>query len=226
MIDEPILRPLNGFIGIDEDFDYLIVWMSQSSFVKGAPLLTALWWCWIDRNGRLTPQVARTVVGVCAAIIIGRLLQEFLPARSRPFHDPDVAMTVARYLNPETFKGWSSLPSDHAVLFFAVATAIWFRHRLLGWLAYAWALGIISVPRMMLGFHYASDVAAGAVIGIIIMSLALRAPLPARVDRGMLALQNHLPQLTFAVLFLFSFAAAEAFGQLRTIISGILRALT
>jgi undecaprenyl-diphosphatase len=55
-------------------------------------------------------------------------------------------------------------PSDHATAAFAVAVAILLRKR--GWgVAALVAAAILSVGRVALGFHYPSDVLAGAALG-------------------------------------------------------------
>jgi undecaprenyl-diphosphatase len=47
---------------------------------------------------------------------------------------------------------------------FAIAVAIWLRHRRAGWLALAMAT-LLSVSRVAVGTHYPTDVLGGALIG-------------------------------------------------------------
>ena len=60
----------------------------------------------------------------------------------------------------------SSFPSDHATAAFAIAVALFLRHRKAGWIALAMAT-LVSVARVAVGTHYPADVAAGAVIGTV-----------------------------------------------------------
>jgi len=57
-------------------------------------------------------------------------------------------------------------PSDHAVLFFALATGLFMAHRKLGIAAYAWVIVAICFPRLYLGIHWPTDVIAGAAVGV------------------------------------------------------------
>jgi undecaprenyl-diphosphatase len=57
-----------------------------------------------------------------------------------------------------------SFPSDHATAAFAIAVALFLRHRRVGIVALVMAT-IVSVGRVAVGTHYPGDVAAGALIG-------------------------------------------------------------
>jgi undecaprenyl-diphosphatase len=67
-----------------------------------------------------------------------------------------------------------SFPSDHATAAFAIAMAIWLRHRRAGWVALVMA-ATLSLSRVVVGTHYPSDVLAGAAIGVL-AALALWLP--------------------------------------------------
>jgi undecaprenyl-diphosphatase len=74
----------------------------------------------------------------------------------------------------------SSFPSDHATAAFAIAVALFLRHRKAGWIALAMA-ALVSTARVAVGTHYPGDVAAGAVIGtaaaLILWHPSVRVPL-------------------------------------------------
>jgi undecaprenyl-diphosphatase len=61
---------------------------------------------------------------------------------------------------------WSSFPSDHAMLWMAVATGIFLVWRGIGVLAILYTVLFICVPRAYLGFHYPTDLLVGAAVGI------------------------------------------------------------
>ena len=79
------------------------------------------------------------------------------------------------------WEGNSSFPSDHAVLFFALATGILFASRRAGWFTMVYVSTIICLPRVFIGEHYATDILAGAAIGISMAYVAncgsIRSPL-------------------------------------------------
>jgi undecaprenyl-diphosphatase len=66
---------------------------------------------------------------------------------------------------------YSSFPSGHATIFFALATAVWMYHRRLGYFFMVCAV-LIAISRVMAGVHYPVDVIFGAAIGIFIAWLS------------------------------------------------------
>jgi len=109
------------------------------------------------------------------ALAIGRMISELVD-RARPFvADPHGVHLFSSHAADPGF------PSDHATAAFAVAVAILLRKR--GWGVGALiAAAIVSVGRVALGFHYPSDVLAGAALGAA-AALALWSPfLRSRVD--------------------------------------------
>jgi undecaprenyl-diphosphatase len=109
------------------------------------------------------------------ALAIGKVISELVD-RARPF--------VVDSGGVHLFSGHAAdpgFPSDHATASFAVATAIFLRHR--GWGVVALlAAAVLSVGRVAIGVHYPSDVLAGAALGAA-AALALWAPpLRVRID--------------------------------------------
>ncbi|MEV7773216.1 phosphatase PAP2 family protein [Kitasatospora sp. NPDC086791] len=59
-----------------------------------------------------------------------------------------------------------SFPSNHAVIAFAAAAALWFVDRRLGWVAGLFAV-LMAASRVWVGVHYPHDVAVGALVGLL-----------------------------------------------------------
>ena len=96
-----------------------------------------------------------------------RLLAQVLPFRVRPIYNPDLHLHFpSAGLRAATLQAWSSFPSDHAMLWMAIATGIFIIARRVGVFALLYAVVFICVPRAYLGFHYPTDLIAGAAIGI------------------------------------------------------------
>ncbi|WP_049654258.1 phosphatase PAP2 family protein [Kitasatospora sp. MY 5-36] len=77
-----------------------------------------------------------------------------------------------------------SFPSNHSVIAFAAATALWFVNRRLGLVAGLFAV-LMAASRVWVGVHYPHDVAVGALVGLL--AAVVLAPLAGRcgplVDR-------------------------------------------
>jgi undecaprenyl-diphosphatase len=76
----------------------------------------------------------------------------------------------------------AGFPSDHATAAFAIAMALWLRHRVLGGVALVLA-SVLALARVVIGVHYPADVVAGAAIGIGAALTLWAPPVRERVDR-------------------------------------------
>ena len=211
------MMALNQFVGANPTFDSFMLGIARNHLLRGGVIVGLLWWCWTAPSGRIDFLAIRALVGALLAIGIGRGMQNLLPERARPLHDSGIAIELPDGVDGAVLAGWSSFPSDTTILFFALATAIWSTHRGLGLLAYAWALIVVCLPRIYFGFHYPSDIIAGAAIGIAIMLFALRFPLFERMRRPFDRTQLAWPKLFPAAIFLMSFETASLFEGSRRV---------
>ncbi len=209
----------NQLAGRNIVLDKLIYDISDSSLLKSGVFLAAYWWLWFeaDESG-VHPQRRNVVVALLAAAIVAiasRLLQILSPFHLRPLHTPGLGLHLAFGVDPLTLNDFSSFPSDHAVLFFALSVPLWMRSRWLGAAAAAWTLLVICFPRLYLGYHWTSDVIGGAVIGVALMLVLCRligaTALPDRVVRFG---ATH-PPVFYAVAWLFTLEIAVLFVDLR-----------
>lgn len=109
------------------------------------------------------------------ALAIGKAISELVD-RARPF--------VVDSGGVHLFSGHAAdpgFPSDHATASFAIATAIFLRHRRWGAVALV-AAAVLSVGRVALGVHFPSDVLAGAALGAAVALALWSPPLRGRVD--------------------------------------------
>lgn len=198
------------------EFDLFVSEVSRNELIKGGVLATLLWWCWGQQEQkRDSLPVVRVILGVFLAVAAGRVLQTTLPHRLRPMHAELPELSLPYGVDTSGLVGWSSFPSDHAALFFAVAAGIWHLHRTAGIVAFAWTAVIICLPRVYMGLHYLTDILAGMVVGIAIMSVCLRVPLPDKVHRLAGTLQYRHGGLMYAVAFLVTFQIATLFHDAR-----------
>ena len=112
---------------------------------------------WRSVNGR--HGVVAAGFSALLALAVAHIIADIW-ARPRPYDaHPGAHLFIAPSGDP-------SFPSDHATAAFAIAAALFLRHRRAGWIALAMAT-LVSVARVAVGTHYPADVAAGAVIGTV-----------------------------------------------------------
>lgn len=175
-MDWSLLHTLNDFTaGHDRFEDALLFYVEASElfFVVTLAIVFSL-----ACGPRFRDWRRATVAAVLSAgfgLAIGKLISELVD-RARPFvADPHGVHLFSSHAADPGF------PSDHATAAFAIAVAILLRKR--GWgVAALVAAAIVSVGRVALGFHYPSDVLAGATLGAA-AALALWPPVfRSRVD--------------------------------------------
>ena len=98
-------------------------------------------------------------------IAISRLLANNLPYSPRPIHTPGLEVSLYDGQDVMRLDGWSSMPSDHASLFMGIAVALFAIHRPFGVFLILWAAVVASIPRIIVGWHWPSDVLVGWLIG-------------------------------------------------------------
>lgn len=169
--DYQIISYLNQFARHSDMFDNFVVLLAHSSMLKGGVLITLIWWAWFrneDRHSRDREHILLTLLSCMVALVLGRGLALMLPFRIRPLHEESLHFLLPNGQEPTTLEGWSSFPSDHAVLFFTLATGLLFISRKAGVFALFYVTLFIAIPRMYLGLHYPTDLIAGAILGIAI----------------------------------------------------------
>jgi undecaprenyl-diphosphatase len=167
--DSTILSFFNQFANVSSKFDFTVYIISESKLIKGGVLTSLLWWAWFSRtenNNMIRRRVISIQFSCLIAIFIGRMLSLTLPHRSRPIHEKSLDFVLPQGIHDEILQGWSSFPSDHAVLFFSMATGLIFISKRIGIFALIFTFFIIGLPRIYLGLHYPTDILGGMVVGV------------------------------------------------------------
>jgi undecaprenyl-diphosphatase len=216
--DLTVFSAINGLASRSAPLDQLVKGVSESHLAKGVPVMMLFWGLWFadERVGRATrPKLLAVLATALVAIGVARLLAVALPFRTRPMHSPWLDANVPAALKTEALDGWSSMPSDHAVLYFALAVGLWLVNRWAGLAVLLHSLLVISLPRIYLGLHFPSDILVGGAIGTLI-ALALVPPI-ARIleERSIVPRLLDYGYLWYPVMFLITFEAASLFSQSR-----------
>ncbi|GEO41527.1 undecaprenyl-diphosphatase [Skermanella aerolata] len=226
--DLMVIGWLNQFSNMNLTFDKTLYVIADNHLLKGGVIMGLLWWVWM-RNG---PNFAapglhalRSIAGTLLAIVVARAMQNLLPGRLRPMQEPTLDFLQPFGDHPPGIVELSSFPSDHAVMFFALSTALFFAVRALGIAAYIWTTVVICFPRIYLGYHYPSDIIAGAVVGVLIMIPVMRMPLPSAIPNLLARVQLRHTGLVFAGIFLLTLQMATMFENSRRLLAGAAQVL-
>ena len=175
-MDWSLLHTLNNFLfhhdGVE---DPLLFYVNASEALFVATLGVVFLAARGPRHAAWRRASVAAVLSAGLALAIGQAIAD-LVNRVRPFvADPHQVHLFAAHAADASF------PSDHATASFAVAVAIALRKR--GWGIFALlAAAVLSVGRVAVGYHYPSDVLAGAALGTAAALALWVKPLRARVD--------------------------------------------
>jgi undecaprenyl-diphosphatase len=218
--DQSITLFVNQYVGHSWHFDSLVVFLSSQDLLKGGLIFSLFWYAWfrpcedISQNRQ---RLCSLFMACFVGLAIGRILQVVLPFRLRPLHTVELNFTLPHGLASDAFHGWSSLPSDHAVLFFALSTGLFLIKRTLGLLSFLHAVVVISLPRLYLGFHFATDLIAGALVGITSGYLFCSGKDRAGIMRRVLGWEKQYPAFFYSGFFLLTFEIARLFDDVESI---------
>ncbi len=220
-LDPSISHALNHWAHRSEVLDGAVRLVAWNDLLKGGFAVALVWWVWFrrvpDRN-RVREIVLATLLTCFVALAFGRVLARTLPFRFRPIQDPGFAFVPPYGADPKLLENWSSMPSDHAILFFALAVGLLRAAPPFGVVALLHALLIVCLPRLYLGLHWPSDILAGAAIGVALGAAGTTAPVRARIAAPLLRWIDHHAGLFHALFFLLSFEVANLFVQVRELV--------
>jgi undecaprenyl-diphosphatase len=219
--DSSVIHFLNAFAGRSPAFDSIVVLMGANVLLRGGLIVILFWWAWGQADEKNPKERELLLFGLFAsafAVLIARILALTLPFRVRPLQNPALAFKPPYSLDPSALIHWSSFPSDHATVFFCLAVSLWLASKRLGAVALGYAVLGVSLPRVYLGFHYPTDILAGAVLGIGIACLAKVDWFREGAMGPVVYWQDHHPGSFTAFLFLLSFEVGEEFNTLRSVI--------
>jgi undecaprenyl-diphosphatase len=218
--DVSIISCLNQFAHRSSTLDYFIMVIGSNTLTKGGVIASLIWWAWFRPGANKIRDREFLFYGIMAcfvSVLVARAIADVLPFRERPSLNPALHFQLPYTVDLNNVIGWSSFPSDHATLFFALATCILFVSRGAGILALTHAFFVVSLPRVYMGIHYPTDILAGAVIGVGIASTAKIVAVRTTVTRPAMRWLEHNPGSFYAFLFLLTFLVTVIFDPVRKI---------
>ncbi|MEX3667579.1 phosphatase PAP2 family protein [Paraburkholderia phenoliruptrix] len=194
---------------------------------KGLLLIPVLWWMWFQSGERTKwrrEMVIATVLSGLVALFVGRALTHWLPFRVRPVYSHELNLHFPTSVSKDALlTSWSSFPSDHAMLWMAIATGIFLVWKRIGLLALAYTVLFICLPRAYLGFHYPTDLLVGAAIGIAIAYVMTREAVRARSAAPLLRWTERYPGPSAMLAFVLCLELVTQFDELRKLASSVFK---
>lgn len=213
--DLSISSLINGFAHRSLRFDELVVFVSANRLLKGGVVVAIMWWIWFEKEEtrRKREALLATIVASFPALAVSRILS-WLFFRPRPLNDAHLLFRIPYGVEAAEWEGLSSFPSDHAVLFFALASGIFLASRRAGWFTFVYVTLIICLPRIFIGEHYATDILAGAAIGVSIGGLANLPSIRKLLTSWPLRWQDEKPAQFYSFSFVLTYQMSELFAPI------------
>jgi undecaprenyl-diphosphatase len=218
VFDLDILQFLNQFAHHSRTLDGIAGAITSQALFKGWFMVALFWWVWFKpgkANAVNREIVVATLASAVLAVVVGRLLADFLPFRSRPLQSPELGFVLPYGVTTDSLRSWSSFPSDHAMVFFAMSTGLWYVSRMLGAASTLYVICIIALPRVYMGYHYPTDVIGGALLGALFAYLANLERVRSKVAAPAMKWLDRHPASFYTCFFLFSQALAALFDPVR-----------
>ena len=137
--DNQIINILHNFSEHSPEFTELMELCSSNYILNGGLLACLLWFFWFQPAKDLIKrreQIVIIIYGTFLAIIVGRILTNIIPFRMRPVLNPAMVNFYPDKLAASGLTFETSMPSDHAVMFFALATGFFLISKKVGTLVY------------------------------------------------------------------------------------------
>jgi undecaprenyl-diphosphatase len=218
-LDRQILLALNSFGGGNKH-----LWeLANNELFRGFPLFFSLPALWFSDGHERRGRMLAGLLAVCLVTIFSVWLQFHVDVHIRPILDPTLSLNTV--IPPWTWDRTSSFPSDTATLFFGLAAVLFVEDRLVGLLCFVWVAVIIAIPRVIFGFHYASDIIGSLVLGPACVFLLVRSPYPRRLfERTLMWFEGRM-YIVHALLFVFLSEASNLFLSLEALGKELVRLL-
>jgi undecaprenyl-diphosphatase len=221
--DLNLMTYINQFSQYSWRIDKMICFLSDSRLFKGGVLITIAWWAWFKSDERQLhnrEHIISTMFCCFLAPAFTKILAVILPFRFRPLHEKSLVFVVPYGMERTILDGWSSFPSDHAVLFFTLSAGLLFVSGKAGAFALAYTALFIALPRIYLGLHYPTDIIAGAFIGITTALFGNIYLVSNKILKSVATRSYSNPDFFYPVFFLLTYQIADMFNGFRSFLSG------
>ena len=227
VLDRIILGFLNQFAQRSNTFDKFVGMLFGNALLEGGFITSLLWWAWFRKRGNEERDRGILISGILLSIValaITRSIAMLSPFRFRPRYVDSLHFRLP--LGSENFHiiNWSSFPSDHAALYFSLATCLCFVSRKVGVVALLHAFFVVCMTRIYLGVHYPTDILAGMAIGVGTTCLALHKGMRQAIAHPLLQWVEASPRSFYPVFSLIMLTVAMNFDPVEELVVDACRA--
>jgi membrane-associated phospholipid phosphatase len=218
--DASIISFVNSFVHRWFPLDATFALIATNTLFSGGAIAALIWWAWFRPDAKQSVDREYLSCGIFTAflsVVAARSVAALLPYRERPIHRPELHLRMPFVFNESTVVHWSSFPSDHAAMFFALALSVFFVSRRAGIAAFCYVLLFVCAPRLFMGFHYPTDLVAGALIGIAVAYLSRIDSFRRATTLPVMRCMERSPGLFYAGFFIVTFQIAIIFASFRHI---------
>ena len=223
--DDRTLIWLNQFMFRWPLFDSSVEWLLYANIIKFLPMILAVCWLWFERTAHQAHNrkiLVESILTTLSALFFARVFALTLPFRDRPFIRPDL-----HFLTPVVpdMRTWSSFPSDHAVMAFALAASLFRISPRIGLWACFHATVFICFPRLYFGLHHPSDLIGGGLIGIAMVLVTSHLHARHAVTGYLLSIESKHPAMFYTFGFFVLYEMSEMFITFRLLANYIFHGL-
>jgi undecaprenyl-diphosphatase len=220
--DQFIINLLHHISANSPWLNNFMYFISDNDFLASGIVVSVFWFFWFhnDQQDILVQKrkkIINALIGCLIAIVIGRLLTHILPFTVRPVLNPDLANLFPFQRAADDLNLNNSMPSDHAILYFALATGIFLISKKVGIITFIYIFLIGNFPRIYLGYHYPIDIFVGAMVGILITLLYSKIWISDVINERVLKFSTNYTGLFYVLFFLLTYQIGTMFDSLRDI---------
>ncbi len=228
LFDLWIVHLVNQFAHRSWLLDKTIGMLANNMLVTSGMITALFWYLWVRESPRRESDRSYVLAGVVlttVALVVARTMALLLPFRERPWVSDAGQFRIP--FGEENFPliHWSSFPSDHAVMYFALATSLFLVSRKLGIFAFCHAIVLVCLPLIYFGFHYPTDILAGALIGAGVASLAASDRVRGAISNPGFKWRANSPATFYPALYMCMLLTATQYDSVRSIAYGIWKAV-
>ncbi|WP_219834879.1 phosphatase PAP2 family protein [Paenibacillus sp. R14(2021)] len=223
-VDQWTIEWINHHVVFSIFMNKIIHMIADNDEFKGLLFMTIFWSLWFHNSKQSSNRI--TLLGMLTgsffALLISRTITEVIVNRPRPMIESTLNFRIPSGLTLDLLPKMSSFPSDHAVMFFGMALGFLFVSRRVGVFAFSYTALFIAFPRVYMGYHYPTDIAAGMLIGLVVVFLFTKQPIIRYMIEQLIEFGQARPMLMYPFLFLLTFEFATMFDNIRHFASGLL----